>query len=168
MSLHDGARHAAQEAAQRQVEDALVEMRQAYESHASAHKLIAKSREKLNKLNFHLNSLLPISKIPREILVEIFSHCLCEHESSEYTEGTFTCYVCEHESPDDILKVISGVCVYWKTLVQQSPALWKIVPMHEGRERMKEAFSLSRRAPLFIQMHVERYENEKTGGTKRQ
>ena len=73
-------------------------------------------------LGAHCNSLVPIAKLPDEILILIF-HFNVPQEMS-FISSRRTKY------PKDISKetrTISQVCQYWRQLIQATPKLWDLV-----------------------------------------
>ncbi|QRW22445.1 FAD-binding domain protein [Rhizoctonia solani] len=65
-------------------------------------------------------SLVPISKLPAEILLSIFSYCALDTEAP--WQGRFVCDVRRY-NPTGLIH-LSGVCTRWRLLVVNEPSFW--------------------------------------------
>lgn len=110
----------------------------------------------IRMLQARLNASAPISKLPPELLSEIFIHVASDraqvHERAPLYHPYWTW-----------ISVLQ-VCTHWRAVAIASPRLWSriVVTMHP--EWMKEVLQRSRSAPLFVSAHTD----SRPGGRKSQ
>ncbi|KAI0711356.1 hypothetical protein C8Q76DRAFT_797667 [Earliella scabrosa] len=76
------------------------------------------TQAKIMDVDEHLNALLPVNRLPVEILVEIFYLSL--NIPSDFFER-------RHTTIAPQLKSISGVCRHWRKVACSTPRLWRFV-----------------------------------------
>ncbi|PFH50383.1 hypothetical protein AMATHDRAFT_61219 [Amanita thiersii Skay4041] len=82
-------------------------------------KLTAQKKQLFTQLTLYESALAPIRRIPREILVEIFTHCVPQWPTS-------------NPRVTEIPLLFEHVCKYWKTVVQSTPKLWTQIGVDAG------------------------------------
>ncbi|KAI0047465.1 hypothetical protein FA95DRAFT_1606060, partial [Auriscalpium vulgare] len=92
------------------------------------------------------NSLIPIARLPHDILAQIFIACRDQDCNSAVRKRT----------PESERKAglgwiqVSHVCRDWRAIALERHDLWTHIPFYLGTEWIEEAFSRSHLAPLVI------------------
>ncbi|KAG8988703.1 rRNA-processing protein bfr2, partial [Tulasnella sp. 427] len=89
---------------------------------------------KIQEARRQRNALLPISRLPRELLARIF-------------------YIyCDTYSRLNELKTLASVCSSWSTLVRSTPALWSILESNCPLDLLPTVIRNSRSSPLTVRV----------------
>ncbi|KAI0044991.1 hypothetical protein FA95DRAFT_183472 [Auriscalpium vulgare] len=98
----------------------------------------------LQSLRSHRNAHTPISRLPPELLAQIFSLCAdADRIAADYVD--------EHDTPEShasSLMAITHVCHAWRALALDCPFLWSFVDFTLGEARASEIVRRARSAPL--------------------
>lgn len=90
-------------------------------------------------LRARLNALLPIARLPPEILGEIFSFYLLATKAID-----------SWSSQDYRWLVVTHVCHHWREVALNTPGLWTVIAVPGNLERTQAYISRSKQAPLRI------------------
>ncbi|EPS93760.1 hypothetical protein FOMPIDRAFT_93871 [Fomitopsis schrenkii] len=114
--------------------------------------------ECIRVVNTQLNALLPISRLPHELLSEVFLH------HAEYrAEPTSQ----EPKSPRDWI-CVTHVCTHWREVALQCPTLWTRFHASDSLDMLPIFLARSKDAPLSVSMSFDAWQSPITRRSKPQ
>ncbi|KAF8198536.1 hypothetical protein BJ912DRAFT_1140084 [Pholiota molesta] len=116
------------------------------ESIAKQQKAIDELLKPLRDLKFHRNTIIPISRLPPELMCRIFSHAQVPHPTAS--------------EPNPLGWInLTYVCRHWRNIAISSPSLWVIPPIG-NRKWVSEMLRRSKESSLVIRSDTEKSSTE--------
>ncbi|GJE90049.1 hypothetical protein PsYK624_061720 [Phanerochaete sordida] len=105
-------------------------------------------QRKARGVRSHRNTLVPINRLPLEILAEIFYEVVGLHESTTRPSRTLSYYPMGCGTPRWL--VVTFVCRAWRSLALGTSRLWSHMLFNENAERIELFLARSSTAPLMV------------------
>lgn len=117
---------------------------------------IAAMNTRIIHLKRYLNSLAYVSKLPAELLEDIFAQLNLNQICSHTIDGPFYCRECEWElrAALSAMRTVSQICHVWREVAVLSPRLWTNIPTSHGLACMKETIRRSAPLPFRVQVNL--------------